>query len=257
MGIAEFITKIKKRETPLYDGLYRTAKALRRTEVRYIPGLHDLLYAEKGFRINAWRTFWRIIYHQPLFRSRCTECGGNLHIYHSGQGLPWIEGSIEIHVGKDVKLYDRITMAALTVGERPRLVIGDSTDISTPMTILVGNEVKIGSHCLLGCTLITDNPGHRLDYRERHEKLDRDKIGRVVIGDYVWAALQSLIIGSVTVGFGAVIGARAVVTRDVPPFCVVAGNPARIVKKLSFPEEMVDEIGGDQYESYLNAKLGD
>ncbi|MDZ7859287.1 MAG: acyltransferase [Candidatus Krumholzibacteriota bacterium] len=255
MGFTEFKNKIRKRETPFYEKLYRIAKNLRGRDLPYIKFLHDLLYHERRFRLIAWRTFWRLLYHQPLFRSRCFKCGDNLHIYHSGQGLPYIQGDLEITIGNNVSIYDQITIASLTIGENPRLTIGDNTDISQPITITVGNEVIIGSHCLIGCTLITDNQGHNIKYQERFEKLDKAKIGRVEIGDYVWAALQSIIIGNVTIGFGAVIGARAVVTKDVPPFCVVTGNPARIVKKLPFPEELINDIGKDQYENYLNANV--
>jgi acetyltransferase-like isoleucine patch superfamily enzyme len=46
----------------------------------------------------------------------------------------------------------------------------------------------------------------------------------------------------------------AVVARDVPPFCVVAGNPARIVKKLPFPEEMIEQVGEEQYRFYQEAE---
>jgi acetyltransferase-like isoleucine patch superfamily enzyme len=253
MNLAEFKAKIRRHETPFYRLLYSAAKNIRMAEAPYIKGWHDLLYHEKSFRVNAWRSFWRVMYHQPLFRSRCRECGPGLHIYHSGQGLPCIEGSVEITIGRDVKLYDRITIAGLTVGEHPKLAIGDNTDISQPISILVGKEVIIGSNCLIGCTMISDNPGHRIDYRERFEKLDPGQIGRIEIGDYVWAALQSIIVGNVTVGFGAVIGARAVVTRDVPPFCIVAGNPARIVKKLPFPDDMIEQLGEASHNQYMNA----
>jgi acetyltransferase-like isoleucine patch superfamily enzyme len=255
MNIAEFITKIKRRETPFYDRLYRIAKVLRKFEIPYVPGFHDFLYHERNFRINAWRTFWRIIYCQPLFRSRCVSCGRNLHIYHSGQGLPLIQGDLQIVIGDNVHVYDRITLAALTVGNKPKLIVGDNTDISTRITILVGSEVAIGSSCMIGCTLITDNPGHNFEYKERLDKLKKEKIGKVFIGNRVWAALDSMIIGNVRIGDGAVIGARAVVTKDVPPFCVVTGNPTSIVKKLPFPEEMIARLGREEYQKYLDAKV--
>jgi len=256
MGFEELRSRIRIRETPFYDGLYRFAKRVRGIEVLYVPGWHDALYHERSFRINAWRTFWRVIYYQPMFRSRCARCGSNLHIYHSGQGLPYIAGDLEIVIGDGVSFYDRSTLVGLTVGERPRIVIGDNTDISQPITIIAGNEVHIGSNCLIGCSMISDNPGHNLVYDHRFQKLDRAKIGRIQIGDYVWAALQSVIAGNVSVGFGAVIGARTVVTKDVPPFCVVAGNPMRIVKKMEFPHEMISGLGEDAYERYQRAHIG-
>jgi chloramphenicol O-acetyltransferase type B len=54
--------------------------------------------------------------------------------------------------------------------------------------------------------------------------------GNVVIGNDVWIATEAFIMSGVTIGDGAVIGARAVVTKDVPAYAVVAGNPSRIVK---------------------------
>jgi acetyltransferase-like isoleucine patch superfamily enzyme len=256
MSIESFLNNIKKGETPFYARLNRTARRVRRFEVPYMPGLHDILYRERQVRINAWRTFWRVCYYQPLLRSRCASCGSNLRIYHSGQGLPLIMGDVDIRLGSDVSIYDRITIAALTVGGRSMLSVGDDTDISQPISILVGKEVTIGSGCLIGCTLITDNPGHRTDYRERlGMRIDEKRIGRVVIGDYVWAALQSMVIGDVTIGDGAIIAARAVVTRDVPPFCVAAGNPAKIVKKLPFPEEMIEKVGPENYKKYQDAEI--
>ncbi len=255
MNIEEFKTKIKRRESPFYDRLYRIAKSGQQMEMPYIPGLHDLGYHERKFRVSAWRSFWRVVYHQPLFRSRCVECGKHLFIDNTGQGLPFIEGNLKIHIGDNVFLYDRITLAGLTVSDDPVLTIGDNTEIGMPLAIMVGSEVTIGSNCLIACSLITDNPGHNLDYKKRFQKLHKILIGKVKIGNYVLAAHQSMIVGNVTIGDGAVIGVNSVVTTDIPPFCVVAGNPARIVKKLRFPKEMREVLGEEEYQKYLDAEI--
>ena len=57
----------------------------------------------------------------------------------------------------------------------------------------------------------------------------------MIIEDDVWIAEGATLLGGITVGEGAVIGAHAVVTKDVPPRTVVAGNPARVVKQLAAP----------------------
>lgn len=55
--------------------------------------------------------------------------------------------------------------------------------------------------------------------------------GDVIIGHDVWLGSQCMVLSGVTIGHGAVVAARAVVTRDVPPYAIVAGNPARIVRR--------------------------
>ncbi|MEJ0104613.1 MAG: CatB-related O-acetyltransferase [Bacteroidota bacterium] len=54
--------------------------------------------------------------------------------------------------------------------------------------------------------------------------------GKIIIGDDVWIGTEAFILPGVNIGKGAIIGARAVVSQDIPPYAVVTGNPARIVK---------------------------
>jgi acetyltransferase-like isoleucine patch superfamily enzyme len=65
--------------------------------------------------------------------------------------------------------------------------------------------------------------------------------GHVVIGHDVWVGTGALIMSGVTIGNGAVIGARSVVTHDVPPYAVVGGVPARVLK-LRFDESTIDAL---------------
>lgn len=60
--------------------------------------------------------------------------------------------------------------------------------------------------------------------------------GDTVIGNDVWIGMEALVMPGVTVGHGAIVAARAVVSRDVPPYAIVAGNPAKVVKTRFDPE---------------------
>ena len=68
-----------------------------------------------------------------------------------------------------------------------------------------------------------------------------DKKGDIVIGNDVWIGYEAVILSGVTVGDGAIIGARAVVTKDVPPYTIVGGIPARYIRRR-FDEETVTKL---------------
>ena len=68
-----------------------------------------------------------------------------------------------------------------------------------------------------------------------------DNKGDIVIGNDVWIGYDAVILAGVTVGDGAVIGARAMVTKDVPPYTIVGGVPARPIRKR-FPDETVKTL---------------
>lgn len=65
--------------------------------------------------------------------------------------------------------------------------------------------------------------------------------GDTVVGNDVWVGYDALVMPGVQVGDGAIVAARAVVTRDVPPYAVVGGNPAKVVNQR-FSEEVVAEL---------------
>lgn len=126
----------------------------------------------------------------------------------------------------------------------------------------IGGNVTIGNRCFIGASLlvchtaltlgddiliswgvtIVDHDSHSLYWEERcddvsnwmrgHKNWDHVSVKPVTIGNKAWIGFGASILKGVTVGEGAVVAANAVVTRDVPPYAVVAGNPARIVRTL-------------------------
>ena len=88
--------------------------------------------------------------------------------------------------------------------------------------ISIGNDVFIGPKV----NLITIN--HDPDPENRSATCGRP----IVIEDKVWIGINATILPGVRIGYGAIVGAGSVVTRDVPPLTIVAGNPARIIKRI-------------------------
>lgn len=107
-------------------------------------------------------------------------------------------------------------------------------------------HIHIGNYVLLGPSVTIRGGNHRTDVIGKHiyevkenEKLpDNDE--DVVIEDGVWVGCNAIILKGVTIGRGAVVAAGAVVTKDVPPYAIVGGNPAKIIK-YRFTEEQIKE----------------
>jgi acetyltransferase-like isoleucine patch superfamily enzyme len=126
--------------------------------------------------------------------------------------------------------------------------IGDRTFIGGGMFISI-DKITIGSDVMIswGCT-ISDNDSHssiseerKNDVLEWKRGVDEGKVGGyknwtnvkrapVKINDKAWIGFNAIILKGVNIGEGAVVGAGSVVTKDVPPYAIVAGNPAKVIR---------------------------
>ena len=100
---------------------------------------------------------------------------------------------------------------------------------------MTAKSLRIGNHCLIaGEVIIRDYDGHPVDYSERRNRrpISEHQIDPVVIEDDAWVGYRATILKGTTVGARSIVAAESVVTRDVPPDCVVGGNPAKIIKTL-------------------------
>jgi acetyltransferase-like isoleucine patch superfamily enzyme len=149
------------------------------------------------------------------------------------------------------------------VRQRGRIAIGQDSIVRCRIDFDSSQgEVRIGDRCYLGAShlvchtginigddvimswgvTVVDHDSHSLNWTERQNDVADWKLGvkhwhavtvrPVWIGNKAWIGFGTSILKGVTVGEGAVLGANAVVTRDVPPYTVVAGNPARVIRRL-------------------------
>ena len=98
------------------------------------------------------------------------------------------------------------------------------------VTILDGAPVTFGDYCMVGPGTLIATTNHPLDPQGRRERLAIST--PITIGDDVWIGGNCTIVGGITIGSNVVVAGGAVVTKDIPDNCVVAGVPARIVKRL-------------------------
>jgi len=112
-----------------------------------------------------------------------------------------------------------------------KIIIGNNVGISG-CTIKAVELVKIGDNVLIGSgALISDNDSHPLFPGDRNDET-KIKHKPIIIEDDVFIGARAIINKGVTIGKGAVVAAGAVVTKDVPPFMIVGGNPAKIIRSL-------------------------
>ena len=112
------------------------------------------------------------------------------------------------------------------------LTIGDDCGF-TGTTLVAADRVVIGDRVLVGGNAsIVDFDFHPLTPEARAENINAGTAAPIVIEDDVFVGVDALILKGVTVGEGAVVGAGSVVTQDVSPRTVVAGNPATVVRTL-------------------------
>lgn len=128
------------------------------------------------------------------------------------------------------------------VGEKNDIVIeiGDNVNIEQNVHIVAKDSIKIGNNVsITGCCSIVDII-HPYDEHNDIEKIGNrisDKISPVTIGDNSFIGFGSHINPGVNIGKNCIIGARSVVTKNIPDNCVAAGVPARVIKKLNISND--------------------
>jgi acetyltransferase-like isoleucine patch superfamily enzyme len=93
--------------------------------------------------------------------------------------------------------------------------------------ISTDGRVEIGSHCMIGWSVVIADVAHPTPPASR-SALGDPPSAEIVIGDNVWIGARAVVLGGARVGEGAIVGAAAVVDFEVPPYTVAAGAPARI-----------------------------
>lgn len=189
-------------------------------------------------RVSAWvNTIIDIIY-SKIIASRL-QGARSLRVF----GRPvMITGGKHIIVGDNVEICRLARIDAITyypnTQQRFEPVLKLANNVVVQVSCHIGciNRVEIGEYTTMGArTYITDHTHGTVEPSDlklppRHRKLYSK--GPVKIGKYVAIGEGCIILPGVTIGDHSVIGANAVVTKDVPPYSVVAGNPAKVIKQV-------------------------
>ena len=135
-------------------------------------------------------------------------------------------------VGIGANTYFGPVTSYMGVAYNPKIIIGDGTWVGKNCSFAAINRVEIGKNVLFaGHVHITD---HSHGYEDITKPMNVQRLiskGPVIIEDDCWLGFSCEILSGVHIGKHCVVAARAVVTKDVPAYSIVAGNPARVIKK--------------------------
>lgn len=190
-------------------------------------------YQEKGIKKASLKDYFSIGYKftgmawRVLLARLILQGKARTGRWVSMNGVPKlkIRGHLVIH--EQVRIWSSIVRARIFVRKGAYLEIGANSringcHISASDKIIIGKNVRISQY-----VLIMDN-----DFHQINDHFADGKKSPIVIEDDVWIAAKATILKGVTIGKGAVVAAGAVVTRDVKPYTLVAGVPARMIKEI-------------------------
>jgi acetyltransferase-like isoleucine patch superfamily enzyme len=134
-------------------------------------------------------------------------------------------------VGDRVTFYPRVSIRGYG-----RLTIGDHCSINSGVIFGLTCDVTLGSHVLVGDHVSFRTADH--EFRDSDVPIveQGERRGPIVVGDDVWIGANATVLRGVTIGRGAIVGANSVVTRDVGPFSIVGGVPARVIGRRGVGE---------------------
>jgi len=167
-------------------------------------------------------------------------------IVGKGVEFGWCAGCVNKSTRDNIVIGDHCSIwGRLVCNDVGKITIGSYTTIRYKTLVGSAASVAVGCFCIISNNvIIMDNNNHPTGPTERIELCKSGFYSElwdwkhsekkpVTIGDNVWIGERAIILKGVEIGPGAIVGTSSVVTKDVPPYSVVAGNPAKVVKWLN------------------------
>jgi acetyltransferase-like isoleucine patch superfamily enzyme len=137
-----------------------------------------------------------------------------------------------LEIGREVLLEPGVW---ITAPGSARVRIGEGTFLNKGVMVAAEDLVEIGAHCMLANGCFVSDASHRFD--DPHKPITWQGFqskGPTRIGDNCWLGANVVVTSGVTIGERCVIGANSVVTRDIEPFSIAAGAPAKVIRRIEY-----------------------
>ena len=155
-----------------------------------------------------------------------------LYYFLHPKGRICIGKNFSFSSGSNFNQLSRNLRGAIYVAEGASLMIGNKVGISSSC-LWVTKGLTIGDHVNIGAdSLILDTDAHSIDWQERRSSDTRNS-KPIVIEEDAFIGTRCIILKGVTIGARSIIGAGSVVTKNIPPDCIAAGNPCVVIKRIT------------------------
>lgn len=154
----------------------------------------------------------------------------------------------------------------VVINSRFNVNIGRYTTLNGPNIVVTNelNPISIGSFCSIAGNVTIQEHNHNYkrastyfiqnNYFNSKDSFQTISKGEIVIKNDVWIGTYSVVLGGVTIGDGAVIAANSVVNKDVPPYAIVGGTPAKIIG-YRFPKEIIEKFEEIKWWNWSDEKM--
>ena len=187
-------------------------------------------FSENGETISNFKLLFIILgaaYNILMAKWYLRKCDYVGHFVSTNK-KPLIKNNGTIKLDDRVRIWSNIHRTILFTAKNAILEVGENSringsHISVSNRLTIGKNVRIAPYCI-----IIDSDFHKVDDHFSNAGVSKP----IVIEDDAWITMHCMIMKGVTIGKGAVVASGAVVTKDVPPYTVVAGVPAKVIKTI-------------------------
>ena len=177
---------------------------------------------------KQWLNSWRA--RRGIETARASNVGRGSYLSSRVQVYGWTR----VRIGRNTVICDDTLLNAINCpGDQPAITIGDHCFIGRRNFLNAGESLLLGDYCLTGsdCHFLGSDHIYASPFMP-YITAGNTMGGVSQLGPNVWLGARVTVMKGVQIGYGAIIGAASVVTRDVPPLSVAVGSPARVVKRF-------------------------
>lgn len=184
------------------------------------------------------------VLHKQFLKKYCSNCAGDLKL----KEFEFIHLSAPLFVGENSRIMCWSTFESVNPSQKlyPDLRIGKNFHATRNLTIQCAGRITIGDDVLVASDVFIINYNHGLSPLTNSYLDNSLEVSEVVINDGVWLGNNVIVLPGVHIGKKSIIGAGSVVTKDIPPYSIAVGNPARVIKRYNLVNQQWEIINKEQ-----------